>query len=97
MLEVGANGDHGYIDAAMMEQSKLRLAGFGLQPGLVEFEVSATNGASATSPAMPLPRGIGLSLSVSYPVDGLLAIDQLIGLTPPPGRCPVKGSWNEDE
>ena len=97
LLEVGANGDHGYIDSAMMEQSKLRLASFGLQPGLVEFEVSATNGASATSPAMPLPRGVGLSLSVSYPVDGLLAIDQLIGLDASSCRCPVKGSWNEDE
>lgn len=92
LLEVGANGDHGYIDSAMMEQSKLRLASFGLQPGLVEFELSATNGASATSPAMPLPRGVGLSLAVSYPVDGLLAIDELIGLTPPPADARLKAA-----
>ncbi|MFC5649633.1 hypothetical protein ACFPYJ_10975 [Paenibacillus solisilvae] len=92
LLEVGANGDHGYIDAAMMEQSKQRLADFGLQPGFVEFEVSAANGMDATSPSAPLPRGVGLSLTVSYPVEGLLAIDQLIGLEPPPADARLRAA-----
>jgi hypothetical protein len=83
LLEVGANGDHGYIDAAMMEQSRLRLAAFGMRPEDVRFEVTATNGAVATSPASPLPRGVGLSLVASYPVERLLEIDRLIGIEPP--------------
>jgi hypothetical protein len=83
LLETGANGDHGYIDAAMMQQSRERLEGYGLLPGNVSFEVSSTNGWDATNPLSPLPRGVGLSLSISYPIEGLFEIDRLIGLTPP--------------
>ncbi|MFC4777131.1 hypothetical protein ACFO9Q_10070 [Paenibacillus sp. GCM10023252] len=83
LLEVGASGNRGYIDASMMQQSRLRLARFGLKPDAVEFEVIASNGAIAVSPAAPLPRGIGLSLTMSYPYEDLFEIDRLIGLTPP--------------
>lgn len=83
LLEVGANADHGYIDAAMMAQSRERLARFGLQPDEVDFVVTSSDGADATNPANPLLRGTGLSLTVSYPYGRLLEIDRLIGLTPP--------------
>ncbi|AJY73856.1 hypothetical protein [Paenibacillus beijingensis] len=83
LLEVGANADHGYIDAAMIEKSRERLSRFGLQPDNIEFVVSATDGKDATNPAAPLLRGTGLSLTMSYPFGRLLEIDRLIGLTPP--------------
>jgi hypothetical protein len=84
LLEVGASGSYGYIDAAMMEQSRERLEAFGMQPELVDFEVTADNGLMATDAASPLPRGTGIMLSMSYPYEDLFQIDRLIGLTPPP-------------
>lgn len=83
MLEVAANGDHGYIDSTMMQQSRLRLASYGLQSSEIAFEVSSTNGYDATNAGNPLPRGVGLSLAISYPVEGLFEIDRLIGIAPP--------------
>lgn len=82
LLEVGASGSYGYIDAAMMEQSKERLAAFGLRPELVRFEVTADNGLAATDPASPLPRGTGIMLRMSYPYENLFQIDRLIGIAP---------------
>jgi len=83
MLEIGSNGDHGYIDNAMMQQSRQRLAAYGLQTAHITFEVGSTNGRDAANAASPLPRGVGLSLAISYPVEGLFEIDRLIGLAPP--------------
>ncbi|GGE01780.1 hypothetical protein [Paenibacillus nasutitermitis] len=82
MLEIGSNGDHGYIDNAMMQQSRQRLAAYGLQTADITFEVGSTNGSDAANSANPLPRGVGLSLAISYPVEGLFEIDRLIGLAP---------------
>ncbi|WP_127498652.1 hypothetical protein [Paenibacillus glycanilyticus] len=82
LLEVGASGSYGYIDAVMMEQSRERLTAFGLKPELVEFEVTADNGLAATDPASPLPRGTGIRLRMSYPYENLFEIDRLIGLEP---------------
>ena len=84
LLEVGANGDHGYIDAAMVAQSRQRLAVLGLRQDALRYEVSATDGSIATNAAVPLVRGTGLALTISYPYDGLFAIDRLIGLASPP-------------
>lgn len=83
LLEVGASGSYGYIDAAMMEQSRERLAAFGMQPERVNFEVTADNGLMATDADAPLSRGTGIMLSMSYPYEDLFQIDRLIGLTPP--------------
>ncbi|WP_201008395.1 hypothetical protein [Paenibacillus glycanilyticus] len=80
LLEVGASGSYGYIDAVMMEQSRERLTAFGLKPELVEFEVTADNGLTATDPVSPLPRGTGITLKMSYPYENLFEIDRLIGL-----------------
>ncbi|NBD24367.1 hypothetical protein [Paenibacillus glycinis] len=83
LLEVGASGDYGYIDAAMLQEAKRRLASFGLKPESIEFEVTSDNGADAMNPAQPLPRGAPLSVTASYPVEGLFNIDRLIGVEPP--------------
>ncbi|SEO67912.1 hypothetical protein [Paenibacillus sp. OV219] len=92
LLEVGANGDHGYIDAQMLQEAKVRLAAFGLNPGSITFEVSSERGENATNAAAPLPRGTSLSLKASYPIEGLFAIDQLIGIAPPPAEMKLSAS-----
>ena len=92
MLELGANADHGYIDETMIEQSRQRLAGFGLQPDEIRYEVSAASGAIPTSAAAPIPRGTGLSLAISYPLEGLLDIDRLIGIEPPPPNSRLRAA-----
>lgn len=83
LLEVGASGSYGYIDAAMMEQSRQRLAGFGMRPEDVVFEVSAESGLPAGNPSAPVPRGTGMKITASYPYENLFQIDRLIGLSPP--------------
>jgi len=92
MLEVAANGDHGYINAAMLAQSMARLSNYGLSPNKVDYTVIATNGADATDAARPLPRGVGISLTVSYPLEGLLDIDRLIGLEPPGNDARIRAT-----
>ncbi|WP_274649131.1 hypothetical protein [Paenibacillus humicola] len=92
LLEIGSNADHGYIDETMMEQSRLRLAGFGLHPDEIRYEVTGSNSALATSAAAPLPRGTGLSLTISYPVEGLLDIDRLIGIEPLPADSRLRAA-----
>ncbi|MFF2093660.1 hypothetical protein [Paenibacillus sp. NPDC058174] len=82
LLEVGASGSYGYIDTDMIDQSRSRLASFGMRPEAVEYAVSSDNGLGATNPAAPLPRGSGLRLTMSYPYENLFQIDRLIGLAP---------------
>ncbi|MFX3632673.1 MAG: hypothetical protein ACE3L7_18360 [Candidatus Pristimantibacillus sp.] len=83
LLEVGASGTYGYIDEAMMEQSRERLAGFGMRSEAVSYEVLSETGDVATDASAPLPRGTGIKLTMSYPYEDLFQIDRLIGLTPP--------------
>ncbi|MBM7565276.1 hypothetical protein [Paenibacillus sacheonensis] len=92
LLEVGASGDYGFVDAAMLQDAKERLAGYGLDPARIAFEVVSDNGADATNPSQPLPRGAPLSVSASYPVEGLFNIDRLIGVGPPPADARLKAS-----
>src|SRR5690606_26757217 len=80
LLEIGANGGHGYIDAAMTAESRARLAAYGLRPDALEYEVSSTTGASAVNPSAPLPRGTGIILTIRYPVERLFEIDRLVGV-----------------
>ena len=83
LLEVGASGSFGYISGAMQEQSRQRLARFGLRPEDIAFELASTSGLAASDPNAPLLRGTGISLTMSYPYDNLFEIDRLIGLAPP--------------
>lgn len=90
LLEVGASGDYGYIDTVMLGQAKRRLAAYGLKPEAIVFEVTSSNGTDAMNPALPLVRGMPLSLEASYPVEGLFNIDRLIGVEPPPANARLK-------
>lgn len=83
LLEVGASGSFGYISEEMQEQSRQRMARFGMRPDEVEYELATTNGLSASNANAPLLRGTGIMLSMSYPYENLFEIDRLIGLTPP--------------
>lgn len=83
LLEVGTSGQYGYIAPALIEQSRARLAKFGLNSGQLVYEARSTLGQSAVSAAAPVPRGEGISLTISYPVGNLFAIDRLIGVHPP--------------
>lgn len=84
LLEIGANGSHGFIDALMMEQSKQRLAQRGFQPELLIYNVVATDGSTGTNPSQPVMRGAGIGLTITYPFEKLFEIDRLIGIEPPP-------------
>ncbi|MGN7455545.1 hypothetical protein ACTHPH_12120 [Paenibacillus pasadenensis] len=83
LLEIGASGSRGYIDAEMLEQARGRLAAVGMRPEAVEFRVSSTNGLPADRASEPLPRGTGLRLEASYPYERLFEIDRLIGIPAP--------------
>jgi len=83
LLEVGASGTYGYIDAAMIAASRNRLASWGLDPAKLIYEVTTTSGADATNPLAPVRRGTGIVLTIRYPYERLFAIDRLAGLTPP--------------
>lgn len=83
MLEVGASGSHGYIDAAMIQASRERLAERGFRPDDLSYTVTTTSGVSATDPSAPVIRGTGIKLELTYPYDGLFSIDRLIGIVPP--------------
>lgn len=83
LLEVGASGQYGYISASHIDQSRARLESFGLDAAQLVYEARSTTGQSANSASQPVPRGEGISLTISYPVDGLFMIDQLVGVRPP--------------
>jgi hypothetical protein len=83
LLEIGASGAFGYISVEMQEQSRQRLSRFGLLPASIEFELATTSGLLASNPSAPLIRGTGLSLTMSYPYEGLFEIDRLLGIAPP--------------
>lgn len=83
MLEVGASGRYGYIDTAMIDNSRTRLSDYGFRPEMLEYEVTTTSGLPGTDATAPLRRGEGLRLVIRYPYDGLMDIDRLIGVDPP--------------
>ncbi|OUM97313.1 MAG: hypothetical protein A9Z00_05445 [Thermobacillus sp. ZCTH02-B1] len=83
LLEIGASGAYGYIDAAMIAASRNRLASWGLDPAKLIYEVTTTSGADATNPLAPVRRGTGIVLTIRYPYERIFEIDRLIGITPP--------------
>lgn len=86
LLEVGASGRYGYIDEAMIAQSKARLAERGYRPEWLQYTVETTSGVPATNPSHPVPRGTGIRLTITYPYEQLFSIDKLVGMdTPDPG------------
>lgn len=91
MLEIGASGQYGYIDEDMVAASRERLGAYGFNAALLEYEVASTSGAEGGNASMPLPRGIGLRLRVTYPYERLLDIDRLIGIAPPSEDARMSG------
>jgi hypothetical protein len=83
LLEIGANGQHGYISPAMVTASKLRLQERGFVPGNLEYSVTTTANVNGVDPSVPVMRGVGIGLQVSYPYNRLFVIDQLVGISVP--------------
>src|SRR5690554_5133681 len=83
LLEVGANGSHGFINAVMLQESRQRLAARGFNSSDLHYVVTTSNGDDGTNPTQPVLRGIGIELLISYPYERLLEIDRLVGISPP--------------
>lgn len=83
LLEIGANGSHGYISEAMLHESRLRLATRGLISSDLHYDVTTSSGDDGTDPARPVIRGVGIQLLISYPYQRLFDIDRLVGISPP--------------
>lgn len=83
LLEVGASGSYGYIDGAMVAQSRKRLGERGFDSDKLRYAVSTTSGTDGTDPARPVPRGVGIRLEIRYPEEGLSLVDRLIGVSVP--------------
>lgn len=83
LLEVGTNGDHGYIDDVMVEESRLRLTTHGFDRDELVFEVATDSGVPAIDPGAPVLKGTGIWLRIRYPYQSLFAIDRIIGVSGP--------------
>ncbi|MBD0383714.1 hypothetical protein [Paenibacillus sedimenti] len=83
LLEIGSNGRHGYINEAMINDSKQRMAEKGFLPTDLVYTVATTTGMGGTDASQPVIRGTGLSLKLTYPHHRLFVIDQLVGITIP--------------
>lgn len=83
LLEIGANGRHGYIDSLMIQESRARMEERGFMPGDLVYTVESTTGAGGTNESTPIWRGAGLRLKLTYPYHRLFVIDQLVGITVP--------------
>lgn len=83
LLEAGASGRYGFIDSAMVGGSRTRLAEFGFDPAQLDYTVTTTSGVSATDPMLPVVRGTGIRLTITYPYGNLFGIDRLLGISTP--------------
>lgn len=83
LLEIGAGGAHGYIGEQHIEASRQRLEHKGFHTSELVYTVETTSGRPGDNPGSPVPRGIGLKLTISYPFGELFDIDRLIGIQPP--------------
>jgi len=83
LLEIGMNGEHGYIDGGMIRESKERMAQHGFVSADLVYSVSTTSGVSGTDRNQPVVRGNGVILKITYPYHRLFVIDRLIGINVP--------------
>jgi len=83
LLEVGANGSHGYISDAMLQASRERLSARGFISTELQYVVTTSSGDDGTDSARPVLRGTGIRLLISYPYQQLFEIDRLVGISPP--------------
>jgi hypothetical protein len=91
LLEVATQSRYGYVSTELISESKLRLASRGLDSGKLDYLISSTTGQSAVDAIHPVPRGEGIILIISYPLDGLLDINQLVGIQPPSADKTING------
>lgn len=91
LLEVATQARYGYISSSLITESKARLASHGLEEGNLTYLISSTTGQSAEDALHPIPRGEGIILKISYPFDGLLDINQLVGIHPPSSDAKING------
>ncbi|SDO89117.1 hypothetical protein SAMN04487897_12612 [Paenibacillus sp. yr247] len=83
LLEIGANGRHGYINSVMIQDSRDRMEERGFVSGDLVYTVETTTGGGGMDASLPVWRGTGLSLKMTYPYHRLFVIDQLVGITVP--------------
>lgn len=83
LLEIGANGRHGYIDRSMIQDSKARMEARGFVPDDLVYTVETTGGPGGIDASAPVWRGVGLRLQLTYPYHRLYVIDRLVGIPVP--------------
>jgi hypothetical protein len=83
LLEIGANGSHGYISNEMIDESRQRLEARGFTGNDIQYVITTSSGDSGMNSDQPVLRGIGIQLLISYPYERLLEIDRLVGISPP--------------
>lgn len=92
MLEIGANGSHGFIDSSMIFESKQRLSANGFNIANLDYSVRTTSGVDGSNSSFPVIRGTGIGMTISYPYEKLLEIDRLIGIVPPAANSLIRAS-----
>ena len=83
MLETATQAQNGYVSATMIERAMQHFEAKGMSRNKVQFTTSSTSAQSASNPLTPIPRGEGIRIQASYPYDGLLNINRLIGMVVP--------------
>ncbi|OCT14743.1 hypothetical protein A8709_11220 [Paenibacillus pectinilyticus] len=83
LLEVGASGSRGYINAAMIAESRERMEERGFVASELAYVVATNTGVAGMDASAPVWRGTGLRLTMTYPYHRLFVIDQLVGITVP--------------
>lgn len=83
LLEKATQAQYGYVSSAMIEEAMQHLEAKGMSRQKVQFSITSTTASSATNPLTPIPRGEGIQIQASYPYDGLLTINRLIGMVVP--------------
>jgi hypothetical protein len=92
LLEIGANGSHGYIDSSMIEDSRQRLIKRGFVASDIHYLVATTTGEEGSNSNRPVIRGTGIQLTITYPFHRLFEIDRLVGITPPQASDRMKAN-----
>jgi hypothetical protein len=83
LLEIGASGVHGYINSVMITESRARLARRGFNAADLDYVVTVSDGSNGMNASLPVLRGAGIAIKITYPYENLFEIDRLVAITPP--------------
>lgn len=83
MVETATQAQNGYVSSAMIARAMNHFEAKGMSPSKVQLTISSSTAQSATNPLTPIPRGEMIRIQASYPYDGLLNINRLIGMVVP--------------